>query len=70
MSILRWTNKSLKKLKKILKDMKGIDVCEHVIADVLHHRGYALQANKKNLNEMIRLNQFKWELQQFANETG
>ena len=51
MSILRWTNKSLKKLKKILKDMKDIDVCEHVIADILHHRGYSLQANKKNIND-------------------
>jgi DDE family transposase len=50
-SILRWTNKSLKKLKKILKDMKGIDVCEHVIADVLHQRGYSLQANKKSFND-------------------
>jgi transposase len=51
MSLIRWTIKSLKKIKKELKDNKGIDVCEHVIADVLRQRGYSLQANKKNLNE-------------------
>src|SRR5205807_9110774 len=36
MSILRWTNKSLKKIRKELKQQKGIDVGEHVIADMLH----------------------------------
>ena len=51
MSILRWTNKSLKKIRKELKEQKGIDVGEHVIADMLHDHGYSLQANKKNLNE-------------------
>jgi transposase len=51
MSILRWTNKSLKKIRKELKEQKGIDVGEHVIADVLHEHGYSLQANKKTLNE-------------------
>ena len=51
MSLLRWTKKSLKKRKKELKETKGIEVGEHVIADVLRQRGYSLQANKKNLNE-------------------
>ena len=51
MSILRWTNKSLRKIKKALEKQKGIKVSEHVIANVLHNRGYSLQANKKSLNE-------------------
>jgi transposase len=51
MSLLRWTNKSLKKIKKELQETKGIEVGEHVIADVLRQHGYSLQANKKNLNE-------------------
>jgi len=51
MSILRWTNKSLRKIRKELKEQKGINVGEHVIADILHDHGYSLQANKKNLNE-------------------
>jgi len=51
MSLLRWTNKSLKKIRKELKEQKGIDVGEHVRADMLHDHGYSLQANKKNLNE-------------------
>jgi transposase len=51
MSLLRWTNKSLNKIKKILDKYKGIKVSEHVIANILHNRGYSLQANKKSLNE-------------------
>jgi len=51
MSILRWTNKSLKKIKTALKQEKGITVGEHVIANILHERGYSLQANKKSLYE-------------------
>lgn len=51
MSLLRWTNKSLKKIKKELQQTKGIEVGEHVIAEVLRQRGYSLQANKKTLNE-------------------
>jgi transposase len=51
MSVLRWTNKSLKKIRKELKEQKGFYVCEHVIADILRDHGYSLQANKKNLNE-------------------
>jgi transposase len=51
MSILRWTNKSLKKIKEALRKEKGITVGEHVIADILHDRGYSLQANKKSLYE-------------------
>ena len=50
MSILRWTNKSLKKIKEALKKEKGITVGEHVIANLLHDRGYSLQATKKSLN--------------------
>lgn len=51
MSLLRWTNKSLRKIKKVLNKHKGIKVSEHVIANILHSRGYSLQANKKSLNE-------------------
>ena len=51
MSLLRWTNKSLNKIKKVLDKYKGIKVSEHVIANILHNRGYSLQANKKSLNE-------------------
>lgn len=51
MSLLRWTNKSLKKIKNVLDKYKGIKVSEHVIANILHNRGYSLQANKKSLNE-------------------
>lgn len=51
MSILRWTNKSLRKIKNALYRQKGIKVNEHVIADILHKRGYSLQANKKDLHE-------------------
>jgi transposase len=51
MSLLRWTNKSLKKIKEALKKEKGIVVGEHVIANILHTRGYSLQANKKSLYE-------------------
>jgi transposase len=51
MSLLRWTNKSLKKIKGILDKHNGIKVSEHVIADILRKRGYSLQANKKSLNE-------------------
>lgn len=51
MSLLRWTNKSLKKLKTSLEKEKGRQVSEHVIAHVLRTRGYSLQANKKSLNE-------------------
>jgi|SRR2546421_3747093 len=51
MSLLRWTNKSLKKIKDALYKYNGIKVSEHVIANILHQRGYSLQANKKSLNE-------------------
>jgi transposase len=51
MSLLRWTNKSLKKIKDALHKYNGIKVSEHVIANILHQRGYSLQANKKSLNE-------------------
>jgi len=51
MSLLRWTNKSLKKIKNVLDKYKGIKVSEHVIANILHNRGYSLQANKKSINE-------------------
>lgn len=51
MSLLRWTNKSLKNIRKELNKQKGMTVSEHVIADLLHARGYSLQANKKNLYE-------------------
>jgi transposase len=51
MSLLRWTNKSLKKIKDVLDKYNSIKVSEHVIADILHKRGYSLQANKKSLNE-------------------
>ena len=65
MSLLRWTNKSLNKIKKELQETKGIEVGEHVIADVLRQRGYSLQANKKTLNEKkqdphIRDKQFRY----------
>jgi len=51
MSLLRWTNKSLNKIKNVLDKYNGIKVSEHVIANILHNRGYSLQANKKSLNE-------------------
>jgi transposase len=51
MSLLRWTNKSLRKLRKELQARWGLEVGEHVIAEILQQRGYSLQANKKNLNE-------------------
>jgi Rhodopirellula transposase DDE domain len=51
MSLLRWTNKSLRKIKKIVEEQKRIKVGKHVIANVLRKRGYSLQANKKSLNE-------------------
>jgi hypothetical protein len=51
MSLLRWTNKSLNKIKRMLDKYKGINVSEYVIANILHNRGYSRQANKKNLNE-------------------
>jgi transposase len=51
MSVLRWKNKSLRRIKNILEKQKGIKVSEHVIANILRKRGYSLQANKKSLNE-------------------
>ena len=51
MSLLRWTNKSQKNLRKELEKQKDVKVSEYVIANLLHARGYSLQANKKNLYE-------------------
>jgi hypothetical protein len=46
--LLLWTNKSLRTLEKVLKEM-GFSVCYRVIGEMLSQLGYGLQADKKTL---------------------
>jgi transposase len=74
-SALRWTSKSLRRLTEELQ-AQGHTVSSHVVGDLLHERGYSLQANRKTregsshpdrgaqfqyLNEQVRAQQERGE---------
>ncbi len=48
MSLLRWTSKSVAKLRAALR-VQGHQVCETALRRIFHALGYALKANKKTL---------------------
>jgi transposase len=47
-SPLRWTCKSIRKLAEELRRM-GHDTSHRIVAELLHERGYSLQANRKTI---------------------